>query len=297
MFDTTPEGIESIVGKGESQLVEFKTRLPNGQIIARIFAAFANTEGGILLIGIGDRGEIIGISDDDVGVAMERLHRVSSSLLPWPIEVGVVDVHGKNVVYAIVDKAPRYFYPVMTSRGELYQRESSKEVAIHNHGWTHSGLLYTSDSSVKVSDVEVPSTKENMVVFVAMSFREEEEPALVDYYRAMERAVKETGLHIRLTRVDLVEGDYEISQQIMDEIDNADIVIADFTLSARNVYFELGYARGKKKRIIQTARKGTELEFDIRNWRTVFYRNAAELEEKLVPELKTAHSNLVNPTS
>jgi nucleoside 2-deoxyribosyltransferase len=69
----------------------------------------------------------------------------------------------------------------------------------------------------------------------------------------------------------------------MDEIDAADIVIADFTLSPANVYFELGYARGKGRRVIQTARRGTVLEFDVRNWRTVFYRNATELEEGRLP--------------
>ena len=82
--------------------------------------------------------------------------------------------------------------------------------------------------------------------------------------------------------------DYEISQRVMDEINKADIVIADFTLSPANVYFELGYARGQGKQIIQTARKETRLEFDVRNWRTVFYRNATELEEKIVPELVEA---------
>jgi len=75
--------------------------------------------------------------------------------------------------------------------------------------------------------------KKRVVVFVAMSFREEEEPSLVDYFRAMERATKETKLPIDLVRVDLVEGDYEISQKIMDEINKA-----DFTLNSRNVYFE-----------------------------------------------------------
>ncbi len=78
----------------------------------------------------------------------------------------------------------------------------------------------------------------------------------------------------------------------MNEIDNSDIVIADFTLSPANVYFELGYARGIRKRIIQTARKSTALEFDVRNWRTTFYRNANELEEKLVAELQTAYAEV-----
>lgn len=130
------------------------------------------------------------------------------------------------------------------------------------------------------------------VAFVAMSFRDEEEPALVDYFRAMERAAARTNLPITMRRIDLVEGDYEISQRLMDETDAAEIVIADFTLSSRNVYFELGYARGRHKRIIQTARKGENLEFDVRNWRTTFYRNATELEDRFVAELMAAYADV-----
>jgi nucleoside 2-deoxyribosyltransferase len=133
---------------------------------------------------------------------------------------------------------------------------------------------------------------QTLTAFVAMSFREEEEPSLVDYFKAMERAASSTRLPINVTKMDLEEGDYEISQKIMEKIDEADIVIADFTLSSRNVYFELGYARGVKRRVIQTARKGTSMEFDIRNWRTIFYRNAAELEEKLGAALKSAYVDL-----
>ena len=102
---------------------------------------------------------------------------------------------------------------------------------------------------------------------------------------------------IVLRRVDLIDGDFEISQKIMDEIDKSDAIIADFTLTSRNVYFELGYARGKDIRIIQTARKGTSLEFDIRNWKTIFYRNATELEEKLIPELQAAYKEFIEKKS
>ena len=129
-----------------------------------------------------------------------------------------------------------------------------------------------------------------------MSFREEQEPALVDYFGAMRRAVTRTGLPIELRRVDLMEGDYEISQRLMDAIREADVLLADFTLSSANVYFELGYARGHGKRVIQTARKDTRLEFDVRNWRTIIYKNATELEERLVLELKAAHDNVMAPT-
>lgn len=57
----------------------------------------------------------------------------------------------------------------------------------------------------------------------------------------------------------------------------------------RNVYFELGYARGKGKVTIQLARRDTTLEFDVRNWRTSFYKNATELEEICLRALIAAY--------
>jgi hypothetical protein len=114
------------------------------------------------------------------------------------------------------------------------------------------------------------------------------DPSLVDYFEAMKRAVNSTSLPIDLVRMDLLEGDYEISQRIMDEIDKADILLADFTLGPANVYFERGYARGRNRRVVQAARKGTLLEFDTRNWHTIFYKNATELETALVPALEQA---------
>jgi predicted HTH transcriptional regulator len=231
-FDTTPEGLLRIISQGESELVEFKSGIPPSEIIARQLVSFANSDGGILFLGINDRGEVVGLSDDDVGRAMESLQKVSASLLPWPIEIGTVDIEGKSVVYAVVDRAPRYYYPVMSSRGEVLHRQGAHNVVIP--GSSLKGMLRDMATSIT-------NEKRKATVFVAMSFREEEEPALVDYYRAMERAITETKLPMEIRRIDLVEGDFEISQQIMEEIDRSDIVIADFTLTPHNVYFELGY--------------------------------------------------------
>lgn len=283
MVELPGDAFKKIIAEGESETVEFKPRLPPNHIVAQVLAAFANTEGGILLIGVSDEGKILGLSDDEVEVTVDRLQKISSSLLPSPIQIGVIGMQGKNVVYALVDKAPIYYLPVMTSSGELYQRQSAKVVSVPP------SYFQAPDIRMKIDSLE---PLKEIIVFVAMSFREEEDPALVDYLRAIERAVEATELPLTLKRIDLEEGDYEISQRIMEEIDKADIVIADFTLNSRNVYFELGYARGKDRRIIQTARKETVLEFDIRNWHTLFYRNASELEERLIPELKAAYADV-----
>ncbi len=123
-----------------------------------------------------------------------------------------------------------------------------------------------------------------------MSFRFEEEPALVDYYEAMRRAASTTDLPLTLHRMDLLEGDYEISTAVVDAIRNADVVIADFTLGSPNVYFESGIAKGADKYVIRVARKGTLLPFDLRTWRTHLFANATQLESLLVDPLRTAYA-------
>jgi nucleoside 2-deoxyribosyltransferase len=282
-FDISPDGLFDLIKKGESDIVEFKTRLPAADIISRVFAAFANSNGGILIIGVADNGNIVGLSQDEAVAAINRIHTIASSLLPQSVQLGSVEVQGRFLVYAVVQKVSAHYGPIMSARGEIYQRSGQTIVMIP--GSSLKGAIR--------SIIEKPEEKKDgITAFVAMSFREEEEPSLIDYYKAMERATLNCKLPIKLRRVDLVEGDYEISQKIMGEIDKADIVIADFTLSSRNVYFELGYARGLERRIIQTARKGTQMEFDVRNWRTIFYRNATELEAKLLPELQTAFTEL-----
>lgn len=278
-----PDWILPIIKSGESETVEFKTRMPPSDLVARVLTAFANTKGGILILGVGDKGEVVGLSDNSVEDALQRLDHIVSSLFPYSTDIGYVEVSGKNLVYVRVPEAPKEFAPITTSRGEYFQRYAADTVSVKlGNDWLETRQFPPKKSQRKVS------------VFVAMSFRDEEEPALVDYFRAMERAAASSDLPIALTRIDLEEGDYEISKKIMDRIDECEIVIADFTLSPRNVYFELGFARGRGCRIIQTARTDTTLEFDTRNWRTIFYRNATELEEKLAPALKAAYADTIN---
>lgn len=285
MINTSTDNLINLIKIGESQTIEFKSMFPSNHVIASNITAFANSEGGIIFLGIGENGEIIGLSDYRVENARNRLKRISESLSPpISINIGILDLDLKKIVYAIVEKAPNSVYPIMTSSGQIYERKDTNVIL----------------TSITPPDLITVSTKERLSrlrkkisIFIAMSFREEDEPALADYYQAMVKAIESANLPIEIIRVDLIEDDYEISQKILSEIDKSDIVIADFTLNSPNVYFELGYARGRDRYIIQTARKGTILEFDIRNWPTLFYRNASELEKKLTPKLNAMYSKII----
>jgi hypothetical protein len=272
----TADEIRKLIRQGEGPYVEFKNRFTGDRLIARYVSAFANSGGGTIIFGVSDKGEILGVSPEEEKETLHRLKRLGLQLLPiFVYSLGSVQIDGKSVVYMRVEEAPASERPIRLATGETLAMRDGVAVEV-----TQAQLAVKPSRSIRV--------------FVAMSFRDEEEPALVDYFQAMMRAAAATKLPMELIRIDLVEGDYEISQKIMNEIDQSDVVLADFTLSPANVYFELGYARGCKRRIIQTARKGTHLEFDARNWRTIFYKNATELEKSLRSALNDAYANVVN---
>ncbi len=279
--------IRNLIAQGESSSLEFKLKLPPDNVIAADLSAFANASGGVLIIGVDDKGEIVGLKAREAEEAMEKLFRIASSLFPHPTNIDSVNIDRKTLVYIVVDPVPGYLGPVVTSSGHLYRRQGSTSYRLS---------ALEEEAEFRGSPVAPRPTEVRCRVFVAMSFRTEEEPALTDYYRAIERACDGLSLPIDLKRIDLKEGDYEISQEIMNEIDQCDIVVADFTLAPANVYFEVGYARGSNKVIIQTAREATALEFDVRNWRTAFYRNATELEEKIGPALQAAYARVTGQT-
>jgi predicted HTH transcriptional regulator len=275
MNSISADDIRNYIKQGEGPHVEFKTRFTADNLIARHLSAFANSGGGIIIFGVGSHNEILGLSDEELTNTKDRLERLAKSLLPiYAYELDAVSIDGKPVVYLNIEEVNKADRPIRLATGDA---------------------LTLRDGAVVQLGEAVRAVKPSRKVraFVAMSFRTEEHAALVDYFEAMKRATNATGLPIDLIRIDLLEGDYEISQKIMDEIDKSEIVIADFTLNPANVYFELGYARSRKCQIIQTALQGTLLQFDTRNWRTLFYKNATELETRLGSALSNAYAEVV----
>jgi hypothetical protein len=260
---------------GENQWVELKVRLPQASELAKQMAAFANSGGGVLILGVADDGEVAGWLPSDADMAVRRIRSTADSALPNLAHVRRGEVEAGWLVWAVVESAPE---PVVTADGVYWHRVSDRVQATE----LPSRGLITGDSSG--SSEALPSVGK-IRVFVAMSFREEEEPALVDYWQAMLRAAKKAQRDFELIRADEVNGDYEIVEQLYKEIDAAHLVIADLTLSSPNVYLEIGYARGRSKRVIQTCRADTPLEFDVRGRRTLVYRNATTLEQQLLREL------------
>lgn len=94
--------VMSSLSKGEGTRVEFKRRLPRDDRAARTLCAFANTRGGLLLVGVTDRGRVHGLHHpDEVERKIVDLARewIEPALV---VELQVVDVHGPRVVVCSV---------------------------------------------------------------------------------------------------------------------------------------------------------------------------------------------------
>lgn len=59
------ESLKALIAVGEHQSQDFKFRIDDQKKIARTLAAFANTDGGRLLIGVKDNGKITGINPEE----------------------------------------------------------------------------------------------------------------------------------------------------------------------------------------------------------------------------------------
>jgi hypothetical protein len=116
---------------------------------------------------------------------------------------------------------------------------------------------------------------DSRLVFVIMAFSDDMDP-IFDGIKAAGK-----GLDLDVKRVKDMQGDYRITDQIIEMIQAARFVVADLSHERPNVYFELGYARGLGKTVITIARKETTVHFDVKDWTYIPYIDSRLLERDI----------------
>ncbi len=124
-------------------------------------------------------------------------------------------------------------------------------------------------------------------IFVLMSFN----PDYNEIYDELVDAAKLVNNSLIVKRIDKQRGDYKITDEILNNISKARLIICDLTDERPNVYYELGFSRGIKKKVIACARRGTKLHFDIKDFRTILYNSTSELRKEIFLELRERLEN------
>lgn len=93
--------LQSLIHEGEHQQQDFKYRVDDARKLARSVSAFANTDGGRLLIGVRDDGLIAGVrSEGEIHVMQQAAHKYCQP--ETSIQFDTYHVEGNAVVIATV---------------------------------------------------------------------------------------------------------------------------------------------------------------------------------------------------
>ena len=94
--------LHHLIAQGEHQQQDFKYEISDVRKIARTLSAFANTDGGRLLIGVKDNGKIAGVRSDEE-IYMVEAAAALYCIPPVECHMSVHRVEGRGVVIAEVE--------------------------------------------------------------------------------------------------------------------------------------------------------------------------------------------------
>lgn len=103
---THSDYIHRLISEGEHVHQDFKFEISDARKIAKSISAFANTEGGRLLVGVKDNGKIAGVrSEEEIYMIEAAAQRYCQP--PVDIHTYIYKVEGKDVLEAVIDESPQ----------------------------------------------------------------------------------------------------------------------------------------------------------------------------------------------
>ena len=109
--------IANLISQGEHQQLDFKHSISDSRKIARTLAAFANTDGGTLLIGVKDNGNVSGVNSEEEYYMLEGAAQmyckpeVKFKVTRW-------DINGKVVLEVYVRPDSKNLYKAQDKNGK-----------------------------------------------------------------------------------------------------------------------------------------------------------------------------------
>ena len=149
--------LQSLIREGEHQQQDFKYKVSDAQKLAKSVSAFANTDGGRLLIGVRDDGNMSGVRSEEeiymMHLAAYRYCRPEAS-----IKFDTYHVEGRTIVVATIPPSERRPICAVDENGKLraYIRIADENIVaspVHLAIWRESqkpeGAMMTYTDSIK----------------------------------------------------------------------------------------------------------------------------------------------------
>jgi predicted HTH transcriptional regulator len=122
--------LKKLIEEGEGQKLDFKYCISDSRKIARTLAAFANSGGGKLLIGVRDNGSIAGIqSDEEIYMVDTAAHLFCRPVIGYTVRQHIAG--GKTIVEVEVEQGKNRPYQAKNETGKwiTYFRHRDQNLA------------------------------------------------------------------------------------------------------------------------------------------------------------------------
>ncbi len=113
-----PKELLELISKGESSTLEFKRKISSFEKIAKEIAAFANTIGGYLLIGVDDNGYIVGVRSEKS--IQEQIETACEFYIDPPVnpQIEIAELYGQDVVVCYIHESEHKPHKVFNHTNE-----------------------------------------------------------------------------------------------------------------------------------------------------------------------------------
>lgn len=122
--------LKALVKEGENVRLEFKRKVAHPEKIVREIVAFANTEGGYLLVGVDDDGSIPGLkfASEEAYLLNEAIEKYCKPNIEYRSEIIPISLKKSVIKYIISKSNKRPHFVIEDNRGKAYVRREDRSI-------------------------------------------------------------------------------------------------------------------------------------------------------------------------
>lgn len=122
---TLNEEIVKLISQGDNDRVEFRRHSGGPNLLGKVMSSFANASGGKLIIGVDNKGKIVGCKKDSL---IETFNKAKEKLTPCPnISIEFVEIEKKVLAIISIEKTEKI---ISSSLGVFKRVNNSEEIMV-----------------------------------------------------------------------------------------------------------------------------------------------------------------------
>ncbi len=148
-----------ILERGEDSHQQFKKNVTNAESLAGEMVAFSNTNGGIIIIGVNDNGEPVGLAADDIRRINQLISNTATNNVKNPINPTTKNIKVGDNLLMVIHIAEGTDKPYMDNNGIIWVKSGSDKRRVTSREELR--RLFQSSDLIHADEIPVINTSEN----------------------------------------------------------------------------------------------------------------------------------------